>query len=276
VDEDWAFFVTPYCAEGNLDNLLEQEFIPNRAAVHLSSNILQGLSVLHAERLIHRDLKPSNIYLHEQTAIIGDFGSVASLPENETSVAASQHSVLYRPPESVETNEYSMLGDIYQNGVILYQLLGGRLPYNEVEWLSKQQREAYNKMSYPENTVFADQCLMDRIVRDRLLDFASLPPWTSDRLKRIARKATNSEPDKRYSSAADFLAKLAEALPLVKDWHMEDGYLTPTGPTSYRIIEDNSVYRTQKRKMSPDWRNDNTLAATQNLRELIVDIEGRI
>ena len=151
VYEEWAYFVTPYCAEGNLDKLLEQEFLPNIAAVHLTSNILQALSV-HAERLIHRDLKPGNVYLHEQTAIIGDFGSVASLPRDETSVAASQHSVLYRPPESIKTNEYTMFGDIYQNGVILYQLLGGRLPYNEVEWLNKKQREEYNKLNYPENT----------------------------------------------------------------------------------------------------------------------------
>ena len=60
---------------------------------------------------------------------------------------------------------------------------------------------------------------------------------------------------------------------MVKDWHMEDGYLTLTGPTSYRVIEENSVFRAQKRKKSPDWRNDNTRAATPDLRELIVAIE---
>jgi serine/threonine protein kinase len=273
VDDEWAYFVTPFCSEGNLDKRLGSNFISNVEAVNRASDILQGLSALHAERLIHRDLKLGNVYLHDNRAIIGDFGSVASLPKDKSSVAASQHSVLYRPPESVETNEYTAIGDIYQTGVILYQLLGGPLPYNEVEWLNKQQREQYNQLPYPENTVFADQCLMDRITRDRLLDFGGMPPWTCDRVKRIARKAAHSDPSRRYSSAAEFLAKLAESLPSVRDWHMQDGCLTLTGSTCYRIIKDNSVFRVQKRKTSPDWRNDNTLTATENLRELILEIE---
>jgi eukaryotic-like serine/threonine-protein kinase len=274
-DDEWAYFVTLYCSEGDLDARLENGFVSNSQAIALVSDVLSGLSVLHAARLIHRDLKPANIYLRDARAIIGDFGSVASLPEGADSVAASQHSVLYRPPESVETNAYTTFGDIYQTGVVLFQLLGGRLPYNEVEWLDRKQREQYNQLNYPENTCFADQCLLERIRRDRLLDFTSLHPWTSDKLKRVVRKATHLDPFKRFSSAADFLVKLTEALTSLKDWVLQDGCLTLSGPTSYRIIKQNSVYRAQKRKTSAEWRNDNTLDTRNDLRQLILDIEAR-
>ena len=170
-------------------------------------------------------------------------------------------------------NTYTVRGDVYQVGVILFQLLGGRLLYSEVDWLTKKERQEYDALDYPENTVFADLCLLDRIRRGKLLDFDTLPAWTSDQLKRIVRKATHLNPAKRYASAAEFLARLAEARASVKDWVFEDGCLTLSGPTSYRVVEENSLYRVQKRKTSPEWRNDNTQAPTDDLRQLVRDIE---
>ena len=111
--------------------------ISNRTALEYSYQILSGLSCLHSERFLHRDLKPSNIYLTEgNIAVIGDFGSVKKLPDGEQSISASSHSILYRSPESINLKKYGISGDIYQVGVILYQLLGGILHYDGMAWLS--------------------------------------------------------------------------------------------------------------------------------------------
>jgi hypothetical protein len=184
--------------------------------------------------------------------------------------------VLYRPPESIISNEYGIAGDIYQTGIILFQLLGGALPYGQLDWLTKAQLKEYATLHFPENTVFADQCLLEKIRRGKLLDFDSLPAWTSDRLKRIVRTATRLDAAKRFSSAAEFLAKLAEELGRTRDWTQTNGHLTLPGRTSYRIVNQEALYRAQKCKTSSVWRYDNALGATEDLRKLILEIEDRL
>jgi eukaryotic-like serine/threonine-protein kinase len=77
IDDRWAYFVTPYCTGGDLDDLLERSKIGNLKALDLVANILKGLSHLHSQQLLHRDIKPSNVYINEVgEAVIGDFGSV--------------------------------------------------------------------------------------------------------------------------------------------------------------------------------------------------------
>ncbi|TAI61850.1 hypothetical protein CWO89_32910 [Bradyrhizobium sp. Leo170] len=94
---EWAYFVTPHCAEGDLDTFLQANRTSNLAALDKCANILMGLAELHGQRLVHRDIKPANIYLHNETAIIGDFGSIAKLPEGNDAVVGSKHAVLYLP-----------------------------------------------------------------------------------------------------------------------------------------------------------------------------------
>jgi serine/threonine protein kinase len=84
IDNDWAYFVTPYCQHGDLDNYIDATTFGNLGAIDLVSGALSGLSYLHANRLLHRDLKPSNIYLNDnKQAIIGDFGSLKTVPEGK-------------------------------------------------------------------------------------------------------------------------------------------------------------------------------------------------
>lgn len=137
---EWAYFVTPHCEEGDLDAFLTRNSFSNLDALDKCANLLTGLADLHGRRLLHRDLKPANIYVHNGSAIIGDFGSIAKLPDGHVAVPASKHAVVYRPPEAVSSNEYGFSGDIYQCGLVLYQLLGGALPYDEIFWLNKSQK----------------------------------------------------------------------------------------------------------------------------------------
>jgi serine/threonine protein kinase len=218
VGDGWALFVTPLCGDGDLEALVSSPAGP-RQALNLASCVLSGVADLHAHRFVHRDLKPANILLHHGRPLIADFGSVRRLPDGHHTVSASKHSLIYRPPESVATDEYSFSGDIYQVGVLLYQLFGGTLSYCELDWLTSRERTNYDAFTDPVNrTLFADECIKKRIKQGQVVDMKSLPPWISDRNRRIVRKATQPHPDKRYASCTEMLAQLHAARESAPDW----------------------------------------------------------
>ena len=83
--------------------------------------------------MVHRDLKPANIVMDGHTPRIADFGTVRILNQGSAVTTASRHSGLYRPPETFASNQYSRAGDVYQVGLVAYQLLGGAERVNDFE-----------------------------------------------------------------------------------------------------------------------------------------------
>lgn len=275
IDSKWAYFITPNCPKGDLDELLESTNIGNRAALDFTYQILSGLSHLHAQRLLHRDLKPSNVYLTDDNiAVIGDFGSVKKLPDGKLSIPASSHSLLYRPPETINKNSYGVSGDIYQAGIILFQLLGGILPYEPRAWLSPREFSHYESLILDaDKSNFVDQCIKVKITNGKLLDLNTLPNWVPDNLKRIVKKSCHIDESKRFTTASAFMAKLHDIRLSVLDWRIEDGLPILVGGTSYRIIED-GVFRVQKRN-GANWRNDNTFIGV-TVDTLVQEISTRV
>lgn len=270
--QEWAYFVTPFCEEGDLDRELAKGFRGINSALELVCDIAEGVAVLHVHGFIHRDLKPANIYSSEGRAIIGDFGSIASIPKGQFSIKASQHALLYLPPESSKGGAYSKLGDIYQMGLILYQFLGGRLPYLETEWLTLAQRGKYDELPYPNNTIFASDCIRSLIEKGKIADPSTMHPCVSNRLCRIVKRATHKEPQKRYQTAHEFLTALADARQEERDWAMLNGYLTLTDRTSFRTKLE--LPASVEKRRSGGWRKDSSFHCT-TLKELIADIESR-
>ena len=276
IDGEWAYFVTPYCKNGDMDDVIEKTDIGNIKAVNLTCELLMGVGILHEKRYLHRDLKPANIYVGESNqAIIGDFGSIKLIPKSLDYIPASSHAILYRPPESITTNSYGFKGDIYQTGIVLYQLLGGHLPYDEISWLSKLERKHYNELNTDaDQSIFADQCIMSKIKKGKILNLNSLPPWVPDSLKRVIRKATHISPSKRFPTASSFHVQLNNLKPKIQDWIIEDGIPTLHSTTSYRvyIIDDSVIIK--KRRGSGEWRKDNNFSA-QNINEAVAQINEK-
>lgn len=278
VDNEYAYFVTPFYPKGDMEDLIAKGgVLGNRHAVQLTREVLSGLVELHCLRLLHCDLKPQNVLIDNQgRALIGDFGSVKALPHGTEAVPGSGHSLIYRPPESIATNQYGLRGDLYQVGILLFQLLGGYLPYDEIAWLTKREKREYLAIQNDiDRSIFATRTISSKIQRGRVIDVNTLPPWICKPLRRTVTKACNITPDRRFTSTAEFLAHLARLAPRIHDWQMVQALPTLVGNTSYRIYirSDRQDLHVEKR-IGSGWRRDNSFTAG-DISVLVQEIEGR-
>jgi eukaryotic-like serine/threonine-protein kinase len=277
VDAKYAYFVTPFFERGDLDDELSRGIHANLRAVNFIRDVLSGLSHLHAGRLLHRDLKPQNILVSDDDrALIGDFGSVKRIPDGQLAVPGSGHSLIFRPPESVVTDMYGVTGDLYQVGLVLYQLLGGALPYEETAWLNFCQLKKYRAISDSiDRQVFASAIIKERIKHGRIINLESLPPWVCPQLRRTISKTCNADPQRRYQSCSEFLARIASIRADIHDWRIDEGYPTHHNRMTYRIVNNATTGEclVQKRGTG-QWRNDNSFPGS-SLEDLVAEIEER-
>ncbi|MFQ5806299.1 MAG: serine/threonine-protein kinase [Phycisphaerae bacterium] len=130
-DEGDPFVIMEYVSGPSVRELLIAEpngLGPQKAAFFLSG-IAKGLSYLHERGIVHRDLKPGNIFYDDGYVKIGDYGlskhiAVSAHSGNTISVGT----VHYMAPE-IGSGSYTKSIDIYALGVMLYEMLSGRLPF---------------------------------------------------------------------------------------------------------------------------------------------------
>lgn len=218
VSDEWAFFVTPRCTGGDLD-----DFISSRPSVHSAIDVAlgtcAGASAIHACGMLHRDLKPANIVMDVGTPRIADFGSVKALATGEKETTASKHSILFRPPESFDTQKYSVKGDVYQIGVLVYQLFGGALPYDGRLYLTPKERVTYSAIpDQIDQSLYVDDAIRRKAQAGKLLNMSSLPPWIGSSAKSSIRKMTCPNPDQRCGCTADLAAHLSRLRTVLVDW----------------------------------------------------------
>lgn len=223
VSDEWAYFVTPRCTGGDIDDLIHKR--PSvYEAIDVTLGVCAGVSAIHAQGMIHRDLKPANIVIEGLTPKIADFGSVKLIVAGDTVFSATQHTVLYRPPESFATRIYTVKGDVYQIGLLLYQLLGGYLPYDGTAYLTVQERKIYDALPDDiERSIYVDEAIRERAQSGSLIDFGTLPPWISEAGRRAIRQMTSPDPSVRSTNAADIAAQLTHLRSVLSDWRW-DGF----------------------------------------------------
>lgn len=223
VGEEWALFVTPYCENGDLDRYRESNRFGLHDGVRFVEKLLHGVSALHRQSFVHRDLKPENILVADDGGpLIADFGSVRSIPEGQGYVTGSGHSALYRPPESTSTARYDRRGDIYQCGVVLFQVLGGRLSYVGTTYLSESEKKQYAEtVDEVVRTNLIDAAIASRASVGNLLDLETLPFFVPSSVKQVIRKATAASPADRYQEASDMLSALHTCCQREVDWRYD-------------------------------------------------------
>ena len=133
-DDDGMLYLVMLLVRGGTlkDRLhLEPPPWPARQVLKLAQQVLAALDAAHQQGIIHRDIKPDNILLHGERALLADFG-IAKLMQGDpglTVVGTFVGTPDYAAPEQVLALPLDGRSDLYAFGVVLYELLTGRVPY---------------------------------------------------------------------------------------------------------------------------------------------------
>jgi len=207
--------ITEYCDENNLT--IEER-------LKLFKKVCEAVLYAHQNLVIHRDIKPSNILVQKDgTVKLLDFGIAKVFEEDEDQKFVTRTGMRvmtpeYASPEQVRGEAVSTATDIYSLGLILYQLLTGCPPY-EVTSTSALEMERIICLTKPQKPstmvtkIFSSvdhrkKTSPDYISQKRKTSIPKLRKRISGDLDNICLMAIRKEPERRYSSIAQFIADL--------------------------------------------------------------------
>lgn len=126
-----CWVVMEYVNGSNLEEVLTAfpQGLPFREVRDWMSGLVAGVEYLHDRGLIHRDLKPANVYRENGLVKIGDVGLSKRFDGTRHQHTESIGTVYYMAPE-ITHGQYGPSVDVYSLGIILYELLTGKLPFN--------------------------------------------------------------------------------------------------------------------------------------------------
>ena len=211
--EDLAYLVMPHITGGTLRDVLKKRCsLPLNEILPLIEQAAAALDYAHAQGIIHRDLKPGNILLHaDGRVVLADFGLAKILNEtNEMNPDAlgqiSGSTIIGTPeyfsPEQSTGNPVDQRTDVYSLGIVLYQMLCGRVPFSG-------------------STAVAIAVKHTIEVPPSLL---ALNPTIPRGVEAVVMKAIAKKPENRYASAGELARALRAAIPdsiLAQSFHSQ-------------------------------------------------------
>ena len=209
-----VYMVMEWC-EGRLlrDILNEGRIAPDRA-VRITLAVLEALEYIHDNGVVHRDLKPENIMVDADDNVklidFGIAGDAAARRLTYANLTAALGSPNYISPEQVKGKRGDGRSDVYAMGVILYEMLTGKLPFTGSSPM--------------------------QVINDRLLNYPMPPsvadPSVSPQLQEVLYRALERDPRNRYPKARDFARDLehldqvgVEDRPELRDWSKRKAHL---------------------------------------------------
>jgi hypothetical protein len=172
-------------------SLMGQPFDPKEAA-HILTAIGHAVDYAHRRGMVHRDLKPANImFTAEGQPVLTDFGIAKIVgAKSYTVTGAVSGTPAYMSPEQGQGERGDERSDIYSLGVILYEMVTGRVPFDA-------------------DTPFA---IIMKHIKDPLPLPRQVYPQLSESIERVILKTLSKNPDDRYQTAGEMARALQQAL----------------------------------------------------------------
>ena len=219
--EDLAYLVMPHITGGTLRDVLEKRVrLPLNEILPIIEQATAALDYAHEQGIIHRDLKPGNILLHaDGRVVLADFGLAKILNEtNELNPDApgliSGGTIIGTPeyfsPEQSTGNPVDQRTDVYSLGIVLYQMLSGRVPFTGTTAVAIAVK----------HTIEEPPSLL------------ALNPTIPRSVEAVVMKAIAKKPENRYASAGELARALRAAIP---DAILAPSYSTQSNGTVERM-----------------------------------------
>jgi serine/threonine protein kinase len=240
-----AYLVMPYLTGGSLrDTLARNGPLSLPQALTYTEQIAAALQYAHEHRIVHRDIKPANILFHaDGRLVLADFGIARIMREAgehvEATLTGPSHfigSVEYMSPEMVNGSPIDHRTDIYELGIVLFQMLAGRVPFQGT-------------------TPFM---IATQHLREEPPSLSLLKPSIPLAVDAVLHKALAKDPDARYNSALEMAQALREAINPSGSTIPKETYRTRTTPPTYNNSQIS--YETVPTEYSP-YREPQTYAS---------------
>ncbi|MBC8076080.1 MAG: protein kinase [Chloroflexales bacterium] len=204
---DLSYFVLQYIEDGStLGSLIASGALSTSATLHIAERLLDALDYAHQRGIIHRDIKPSNVLMpRSDWPLLADFGIARFVDESRQLTPAGQTvgTAAYMAPERATNAPADARADIYSLGVVLYEMVTGRVPFEATTPLAVLMNHVHQPLPPPRS-------------RNAKLPVA---------VEQIIVRALEKNPDQRYQSAAEMRAAVHEALNQIKQ-ERHSGYTT--------------------------------------------------
>ncbi|MDP3114011.1 MAG: bifunctional serine/threonine-protein kinase/formylglycine-generating enzyme family protein, partial [Candidatus Cloacimonadaceae bacterium] len=186
-----VYYMVMEYAEGNmLKELIAMTGpIPEPRALHIFKQIVNALAYAHSKEIIHRDIKPSNIMIDASDNIkVMDFGIARLMSDGHlTRTGTKLGTLFYMSPEQVMAQrDIDHRSDIYSAGIVLYEILTGKLPI--------------------ETDTDSDFMVMKAITEQEIPDPRTVYPHITEKSVSILGKATKKQREDRYQDCSEFYA----------------------------------------------------------------------
>jgi len=184
--EDRCFISMEYVKGRSIKEVIEERAFSEEEILKIATQIAEGLNAAHKRDIVHRDIKSDNIMLTEDGQVkIMDFGlaklkGVSQLTKAGTTLGTMQ----YMSPEQVQGMEVDQRSDVFSFGVVLYEMITGRLPF---------------KGEYEAAVIYS-------IINEAPEPLAEYRPDVPEGLQRVVDKALEKQREFRYQNLDDLLA----------------------------------------------------------------------
>jgi len=188
VNEGHPFIVNELIKGSTLKDLLDSRgYLTIQESYDVMVQLLSALNYAHIHQCVHKDIKPQNIYIqNDGTVKLGDFGISEILSLNSKGERKVMGTVQYCAPEIFEGSNASVASDIYASGIVFYEMLTGKLPFNGSS--IREIALGHMKSKFPS-------------LNNSLKSYPK-------KLDKIILKSTMKNPKKRYKNCDEFLQEI--------------------------------------------------------------------